>query len=513
MKYLLGVDIGTSGARSAVLTEEGDFVKSAYTTHTYNIPNPGWAEQEADVYWESFCEVAKEAAEWVEEQNGELAGLSISGLTPDVLPINKKGEAIYPAILWLDRRGTDEDEWIRKNIGEEKVFELSANTVDPYYGLVELLWLKNKEPEIYKKAYKFLNVKDYVAYKVTGEITMDYTQAGCTGIGFDIRNKRWDPEMFNKLGLDIEKMPMLVECEQVIGHTQPEIEEATGLEPGIPVVAGAGDAMASMMAAGISEVGENVVALGTSAVWGFLGESDEFAKNMLVTPAVGYKDMYLTSAAPAFTGGVFKWMRDEIMKDVEDGAYDTMNEEAAKINPGADGLITLPYFAGERSPVWDARARGVVLGLSTDHTRAQLFRSGLEAVAFALLDSLKYIRESGTEISDDMVVTGGMAKSKLLREILANALNMNVIYIGGNVSAEVGVAYIAGRGVGIFDSYEVAKDKLEVIDKIEPDPEINEIYEDYYEKVYKKMHPALEEIFADNYDIRAKVDKIMEARK
>ncbi len=509
MKYVLGVDIGTGGARAAIINEEGEFENSSYTDHGYNIPKAGWAEQDAEVYWDSFCEVVKEATKWVEEKNGEIVGLGVSGLTPDILPIDKNGEALYPAILWLDRRGTEEDEWIKDNIGVDKVFELSGNTVDPYYGLVELLWLKNKEPGIYGKADKFVNIKDYVLNKVTGTVCMDYTQAACTGIGFDIRNKRWDPEMFDELGLDIEKMPELVRPEKVIGETLPEISEETGLKPGIPVVAGAGDAFASVMAAGISEVGENVVALGTSAVWGFLGKSDDFAENMLVTPAPGYPDMYLTSAAPAFTGGVYKWIRENVMAHEDEDAYVKMNEEAAEINPGSDGLTILPYFAGERSPVWDARARGVIFGLSTDHTRANIFRAGLESVAYALLDSLKYIRASGTEIGEDMVVTGGMAKSKLLREILANTLNMNVVYIGGHVSAEVGSAYIAGNGVGLFENYEVAKEKLELIDKVEPDPKINEIYEEYYERVYKHLHPALEGIFNANYEIRNNVDKLL----
>lgn len=509
MKYVLGIDIGTSGARAAIINEEGEFENSAYTTHDYNIPKAGWAEQDAEVYWESFCDVSKEAAKWVKEQDGEIVGLGVSGLTPDVVPIDENGEALYPAILWLDRRGTDEDEWIKDNIGVEKVFELTGNTVDPYYGLVELLWLKNKKPGIYGKADKFVNIKDYVLNKITGTVCMDTTQAACTGIGFDIRKKQWDPDMFEALGLDVNKMPDVVRPEKVIGEILPEVSEETGLEAGIPVVAGAGDAFASVMAAGISEVGENVVALGTSAVWGFLGKSDDFAENMLVTPAPGYPDMYLTSAAPAFTGGVYKWIRENIMAHEDEDAYVKMNEEASEINPGADGLTILPYFAGERSPVWDARARGVVLGLSTDHTRANLFRAGLESVAYALLDSLKYIRASGTEIGEDMVVTGGMAKSALLREILANTLNMNVVYIGGHVSAEVGSAYIAGNGVGLFESYEVAKEKLELIDKVEPDPKINEIYEEYYEKVYKNLHPALEDIFSANYEIRNKVDMLL----
>lgn len=503
MEYVLGVDIGTTGARAALVSVDGELVHTAYTTHNYKTPFPGWVEQDAEVYWGSFCKVVKDVVSKCEQQRARILALSVSALAPDVLPIDKKGEPLHPAILWLDRRALEEAKWLEKKIGVEKIFQLTGNVIDPYFGLVKLLWFRNKKEYTYNKAYKILNVKDYIVYKITGEIVTDYSHAACTGIAYDIRKKEWDREMFKEIGLEMDKMPQLVSSDKVIGKVQNSISEITGLKVGTPVVAGAADAIANIVSTGITEEGESAMSLGTSGIWGILNNSDKFARNMLNSHAVNAPDMFLTVAAPAFTGGVYQWWKDNIMKAADpEITYEIMNKEAEGINPGSDGLITLPYFGGERTPIWDPLARGVILGFSIDHTRGHIFRSAIEGMAFAFLDNLKYIKKSGIHLKNDIIVTGGGAKSKLIREVLANALGMNTIYIGGNISAEVGDAFIAGKGIGLFKNFQIIKDKLTPLDKISPDRKISHIYEAYYDKIYKNLYPLLKEIFQYDYELR-----------
>ncbi len=505
VECLLGVDLGTSGARAALVDSNGKLIFSTHTDYGYEVPESGWAEQDVNVYWGNACEVIKRASAKAVDEGWAVSGVCISGLAPDVIPVDKNGNPLGPAILWLDRRATEEEQWIKDYLGEDAVFSLSGNMVDSYFGLVKAVWLRRKRPDIYCKAYKLLNVVDYVVYKLTGTYVTDYCHAACMGIAFDLKNRRWNKDAISVLGLDIDKLPKLRKADDIAGTVTPEASMNTGLREGTPIAVGCPDGIANFISAGLTQRGDSAASLGTSGLMAVLSESERFVKRMLISPSISSRSMYYNIAAPAFTGGAYKWIRNNIYCGQAKGAYDVMNEEAAQVAPGSEGLVLLPYLVGERTPVWDSRARGVLFGISDSHTRATIFRAGLESIALAFLDNVTRMRDSGAYIGGTLTVTGGGAKSALLRQILADALNMRVNFIGSKVSAEMGGAFIAGKAIGLFPSYEVARDSVTVIETAEPDPANTAIYHELYTQIYSLLYPSLKDLFEAADSLRSKL--------
>jgi xylulokinase len=301
--------------------------------------------------------------------------------------------------------------------------------------------------------------------------------------------------MLHSIGIDEEKLPQLHAADAIAGYVTKEAAGWTGLTPGIPVAVGTTDGLANIISGGIGEPGENVISLGTSAVWGILGKSSNLVRNMLNNPGLDGPDSYITMVALAFSGGLYKWLRDNLYRSDTVDAFREMDREAEKIQPGCGGLCTLPYLAGERTPIWDPYARGVFFGLSVNHSRGSLFRSALEGVALALLDNLKRIRAAGAVVNQEMIVTGGGAKSALTRRILADVLGMKVTFVGGEISAEVGDAFIAGKAVKVYPDFKFIKKTLPIIDQISPDNQLNQYYERFYEEVYKELYPRLKDLY------------------
>jgi len=391
MKCLLGVDIGTSGARAALVSESGKTICTTAVTHDFKAPKHGWAEQDADVYWRSFCSVVSKLLSHPEARTSKIVGLGISGLTPDCLPINSKGEPLGPAILWLDRRAVKEAEWLKSHMDEDEILQLTGNSIDPYFGLVKLLWVKNNAEELYKKAYKFVNVKDYIVGKLTGRFVTDYSDAALWGVAFDIRKKQWDADILNEIGLSIDKMPSPYRCDEVIGNVTPEAASLTGIPNGTPVIAGTADGLANLVSMGVLDVGDSGMSLGTSGVWGILHRDSIFAKEILTIPAASDPDIFVGTAALAISGGVYKWFKDNIATtEVMLGnilnldPYEVMELQASSSPAGARGLVLLPYFAGERTPIWDPLARGVIFGLSITHNRGDIYRCALESICIRI---------------------------------------------------------------------------------------------------------------------------------
>jgi sugar (pentulose or hexulose) kinase len=502
MKYLLGVDVGTSGTRAALLTTDGDLIFTTYTHYDFKSPASNWVEQDGDLYWENVITVIKRAVTKTKENSSEIIGACISGLAPDALLVDREGKPLYPALLWLDRRAIEEEVWLKKEFGEENIFDLTGNVIDSYFGMVKILWLKKNRKEIYDKAYKVLNIADYIVQKLTGKFVTDYSHAACTGIAYNAHKKEWDVDMLKELGIDEDKLPKLERADSIAGYVTKEAALITGLDINTPVAVGTSDGMANFVAAGISQKGENVTSLGTSGLWGILTPENKFVHKMLNIPAFMAPHANITIAALAYSGGLYKWLRDNIFGEDKNNAYQIMDQQAELISAGSGGLITLPYLAGERTPIWDPYARGVLFGLSINSSKSSIFRSALEGVGLAFLDNLKRIEADGVVLNSKMIVTGGGAQSKVLRQILADVLGLNIIFVGGQISAEVGDCFIAGKAVGAFSGYEVVKEKIPILEKTEPNLKLNKFYNRLYEEIYKEIYPRLKDLFRKMEDLR-----------
>jgi len=498
--------VGTSGARGVILSEKGDIVESSSVSHDFRIPRFGWAEQDAEVYWDSFCKVVSSLTAKSGIKN--VDGIGISGLTPDCLPVDSQGNPLAPAILWLDRRASTEAEWVKRNLGEEHILQITGNGIDSYFGLVKLLWLKNNMTDLYARAYKFLNVKDFIVGRITGEFVSDYSDAALWGIAFDIKKKCWSEDILDEIDIDIRKLPELYRSDHVVGKVNMEVAAAVGILEGTPVIVGAPDGFANLVSLGVVSVGDSGMSLGTSGVWGVLHNQERFSREILTCPSASDPDILVSLAALAISGGVHRWFRDTVataekfsggLLGVE--PYNIMELEAIESPPGAKGLFLLPYFAGERTPIWDPAARGVLFGLSLIHNRGDIYRSIFEGIAYAFLNNWEFMEKMGLRLPGTVRLSGSGAKSKLLRRILADVLNTTVVLVENLGGAEVGDAFLAGKGVGIFEDFEVLRGKLKVIGREIPDVELNEFYKDRYERVYKRIYPALKDLFAEVHNM------------
>ncbi len=498
--FLVGCDIGTSGTKAVVISEEGQTLASHYIPYELITSRPGWAEHDPEDYWRGTAGTIKESIRQAGVDPKEIRGVCISAFSPACILVDKNLKSLQNSHIWMDRRGTREAEYIREKIGDDKVFEVSGNPIDPYYGLVKLLWEKNNRPELYKNTYKLQNASDYARMRLTGKAVTDYSNASLIGIAYDIRKKKWNEEILNELELDIEKLPDSYGCDEIVGEVTKEAAPETGLAPGTPVTAGAVDSPSAWAAGGAIDDGDMSLCMGTAGVMGFIHKDDQFTRNMITIPhTVNSKEVYTACAATCAFGSVTRYFRDtfgemEMLEEKETGqdAYEIMCAKAEKVPVGSDGLITLPYFMGERTPIWNPIARGVVFGWSLSHTKEHLLRSFMEGAVFAVRHNFDKVKESGVKMNEPLILCEGGAKNPFWRQMLADVLGVRTGYMKDAKGAPFGDAVAAGVGTGIFKDYSIIKEVAEISCIHEPNLENKAVYDELYQ-LYRKLYTDLEE--------------------
>ncbi|PGV53428.1 FGGY-family carbohydrate kinase [Bacillus sp. AFS037270] len=496
MNYLLGTDIGTSGTKTILMDTDGNLFAQDLQEYDVLTPRPLWAEQWPDVWLDATKTSIKNAVHKSGVPAEKIRGIAISGLYGGSgIPLDAKMEPIRPCMIWMDRRAEAETKWVLDHVGEEKLLEVTHNGADPYYGYTKMLWMKNHEPENWMKTKLFLPPNDYVIYKLTGEIAIDYSSAGNIGGIFDMNNRTWSKEMMDAMGIPLSMMPeKIVESTDIVGGLTKETAAELGLSEGMPVIASGIDCGAANIGLGVFESGIYAAAIGTSMCAALISDQPVKGKNLIVWPYLyDAKRLSYYFAGGATAGAIVKWFRQtmcqyelEIEKAGGKNAYDVLNEQAANIPVGSEGLIVLPYFMGERSPIWDSDAKGTIVGLSLAHTKAHIYRAFLEAVAFSLRDAMEATGENPGEY---ILLAGGVTKSKLWRQIFADVTGYPVVCPLHDVEANMGDVMLAGIGTGLL-SYEDVK-KWQVLDqKIMPIKENHRKYNDYYQ-VYKSIYQNL----------------------
>jgi len=504
-EFLVGCDVGTGGTKAAVMASDGTVLGSHFveypliTTKTAEDRFPGAkAEQEPEWYWNAAADTIRASIHQSGVAPREIKGVGISGLSPTCILVDKDRRPLQNAHIWMDRRATTECAWLRREIGEERIFRMSGNLIDPFYGAPKLMWIKNNRPDLYQKTYKFLSAVGYLGMKLTGKTVMDYSNAALVGIVFDIVNRKWNEELIEAIGLHPAKFPAPFPCDEVIGEVTKEAAERTGLAPRTPIVAGTVDSTAAWLASGAVDAGATQLIMGTSGSLGVVHDTPTFTRGMItVIHAAESRRKYLTVGALVCAGALIRYFRDNfahLEKATEAifgiNAYDILNEEAKRVPVGSDSLIVLPYFMGERTPIWDAHARGVVFGLSLDHGRGHWVRAMMEGVGYAVLHNFELMQASGLKMQMPIVLCEGGARSSLWRQIIADILNVECTHAASSQGAPVGDALIAGVGVGIFKNYNIVKDLIQCGDKSIPNPENHARYMKLY-AVFRSLYPAL----------------------
>lgn len=502
--YFVGSDVGTTGTKSVVVDENGNVLGFCYIEYPLITPRPGWAEHNPEDYWNAVADTIKSAISQAKISPKEICGVSISALAPACILVDKSLKPLQNGHIWMDRRGTQQAQWLREHIGEQRVSSVSGNPIDPYFASVKLMWERDNRPELYKQAYKIQTAADYPCMKLTGRAVTDYSNASLFGAGYDIVNKKWDTDMLEDIGLDPEKFPDSYACDEIIGEVTREAAERTGLAPGTPVMAGTVDSVAAWVAGGATENGDMSLAMGTAGVLGVVHKDASFTKNMItIAHAVNSRDTYTTVAAITACGSVMRYFRDTfgetetiVAKSTGADVYDLLSQLAQQAPAGCDGLITVPYFMGERTPVWDPIARAVIFGLSLSHKKSYFLRSFMEGACFALKHNYDLIRDSGIQMNLPLVLTEGGARSPFWRQMVCDILGVPCVFMKDSKGAPFGNALVAGVGAGIFKDYSVAKQWTEIGATHQPQPQNTLLYNQLF-KIYRNIYENVKRNYQD----------------
>jgi len=496
-RFLIGTDIGTSGTKSILVDLEGNILGKSLQQYGVLTPYPSWAEQWPQEWINATYKTINEVVKKSRVNPEEIGGICISGLfAGSGVPVDENFEPVRPAIIWMDRRAQHESEYVEKIVGE-KLFEVTGNRNDAYFGFSKILWIKNNEPEKWNRIKMFLPSNSYAVYKITGNITIDYTAAANIGGIYNLTENDWAYDLMHAMGIPESMMPKdFYAPQEIAGYVTKEASEKLGVHEGVPVCAGCTDCLASTLAAGALNAGDQVAVIGTSINWGVLHK--DFPKNkMCVTMpyVIEPKKMYYTYGGASTAGALTKWFKENFASytfldgKIEETDFEILTEEAGKIKPGSDGLIILPYFMGERTPIWDSKAKGTVFGLTLHHNRGHFFRALLESSAY----SLRHIIEcSDINLNDNSkcVITGGVTGSRLWMQIFADVTGMPIICTRGNVQAPLGDALVAGVATGLIKDYSVINDWTKHEEPIYPDEKKHAIYDEYFQ-IYKDLYLSL----------------------
>jgi xylulokinase len=492
--YLLGIDIGTSGSEGVVIDRELNVLASAAVEHETLVPNPGWAEHDAEeAWWGDFVTISRRLLEQVDIGPDEIAGVGVSALFAAMLPVDEEGNPLRPGILYgVDTRTTEEIEILNDRIGEERIYEVSGNPLTPQSVGPKILWFKRNEPEKFDRTHKVLDTVGYIVHQLTGEYTIDNAIAAFFHPLYDLSATDWAEEIFEETGIPRELLPESEWSTEIAGGVTEGAAAETGLAEDTTVIVGTGDALASMVSVNAVEPGESIFMYGTTGVVFTALERPRPTKQLWAFPFC-LEGKYTIAGGMATAGAVVRWFRDEFGYEERwregTDAYEALDKRAAGVPPGSEGLVTLPYFSGERTPMADDSARGTMVGLTLSHTKAHVYRSILEGVGYGLRHHVEAMEQTGVPIERALAIGGG-ARSSLWRRIVSDITGMSQEYVSTPIGSPLGGAYLAGLGTGVFEDLSRIEDFATVRTRTDPDPEAEAIYDEYY-AVYRDVYPQL----------------------
>lgn len=506
MDHVIGVDIGTQSTKALLVRADGTLVAQHTKSYQPDTPRPSWAEQWPQVWLDAVAECLAGCVRKATEVNSgqplapeHIRAVCISSLYGGSgIPVDEAMQPLHPCLIWMDRRAEAEVRKIRDTVDVERLQAITGNGVDSYYGFTKMLWLRDHRPDVWARTRFFLPPNAYVIHALTGEIAVDHSSAGNIGGIYDIERRSWSAEMLDRLGIPARMMPpRLVASTDRVGGLSADWAERTGLLADTPIIAGGVDAAVATYAAGVVGPGQHVAMIGTSMCWGYLSPAP--AQGLVCMPYVtrARDDLYVFGGAST-AGACVSWYRDQLCQGAVAAAealgkdpHAVLDAEAALVQPGAEGLVFLPYLMGERSPVWDGRASGAFIGLSLVHGRAHLYRAVLEGVAFALRHNIEAGRQAAAALDDRLVVVGGAAFSDLWMQIIADVTGYPVFTIKENVEAALCAARLAALGVGLIERHG-EDDWITLVRRAEPDPVRRPLYDAAF-GIYVDLYPALKD--------------------
>jgi xylulokinase len=484
IRYLLGVDIGTYSSKAVLVKESGEVAASASVEHALSLPKPGHVEHDAEqVWWADFRALARELLSCSGVDPRRIAGIGISTISPAVVPVDERGIALRPAILYgIDTRATREIEELHALTGAP----LSSQSASP-----KVLWIRRNEPEVWARTRRIVNGCGYLVLRLTGESSIDVYDATLFAPFFDAAALAWSPELAPHVA-PVEMMPRALWTCEVAGRVTAEAARETGLAAGTPVITGTADAAAEAISAGLTEAGDLMVMYGSSTFFILRTPELRAPANFWGTRFLE-KDTYAVAGGTATAGSLTRWFRDnfagtEIEAERAGGinAYEALAGLAATSPPGSRGLVVLPYFAGERTPLHDPEAKGMVFGLGLSHTRADLYRAILEAVGYSIRHNIEALAEQGCRAQRILAVGGGTRNTAWM-QMVSDIAGITQVIPEQQIGASYGDAFLAGVGVGRFSGTQEIRRWVRPRGTLRPDAGAHAVYDGYY-RIYRELY-------------------------
>lgn len=500
-KLLLGIDIGTSAVKALLVDAAGGRVAAAaqhdVASHS---PLPLWSEQHPHDWERATLAAITAAIEIAGGASGEIVGVGITGQMHGLVALDAAGDVLRPAILWNDQRTADQCAELTRRIGAARVIEITGNPILTGFTAPKIQWLRDHEPDAFRRIAHVMLPKDYVRYRLCGEMASDVSDASGTSL-LNVRERRWSDEMRDAVGLHKSCLPPVHESPTVVSLTRGALADACGLRD-VPIVAGAGDQAAQAVGVGLVAEGAVSATIGTSGVVFAVSERyrvDPHGRLHAFCHAV--PGQWHLMGVMLSAGGSLRWYRDALCdaecraaRESRNDAYDLLTAAAATIPAGAEGLLFLPYLSGERTPHADPHARGALVGLTLRHTKAHITRAILEGITFGLCDSLQLMRELGVAIRD-VRASGGGATSAFWRQLLADVFNAHIFTTDAAHGAAYGAAILAAVGVGACATVaDACKNWVRASHTAAPESERARQYADIHRR-YRALYPALAGVF------------------
>ena len=482
--FVASLDLGTTGCRTFIFDLAGTIIASDYQEWDSFYPTPSYVEQDANIWWESIKKTIEAAIKKSGIDKTEIVSLSVTNQRETIVPVDKEGNPLHNALVWQDRRTTDQCNLIKEKIGIDKIYETTGLTIDPYFSISKIMWFKEKKPEIYNKAHKFLLVSDYIIYKLTGKYVTDHSNASRTML-FDINNLKYSEFIASELELDLDKMPEAFESGVDIGEIT---TDETNFDKKTLVITGAGDQQSAALGVGVVSPGEIKCTTGTgSFILAYLSKPNFDPQKRVLCSCHAVPGVWVQEASIFTSGAALRWFRDQIGQAecmaAEEGQdpYDIMTAEAQKSPIGAKGLLFIPHMVGAGAPHWNPYAKGIIFGLALGHERKDLYRAVLEGVAYEVKKNIEVFKELRIE-PKELLLTGGGSRSDFWNQIYADVLGITCVRNIIEEATSLGAAILAASGAGLFPDISKAAENLCKVDKKWIPNEKNH---NYYEKIQK----------------------------
>lgn len=483
--YLIGIDVGTSAIKISIIDLEGNLIYSNAKEYEISFLQNGFVQQNPDDWYESLIYLLRDSLSQLDFEKSKVLAIGISSQSNALVSVNKNGDVLYPAILYLDKRTIDICNSFKDTEEGKRIYELGGSTLKSSYTGPQISWIKKNEPDIYRKTFKFLTANGFIVQKLTEEYSQDYTQTGMTGI-FDREIGDWSEELLSYFGINKSKIPKIYKPSEIVGKTSKKFKKDSGLPCSIPVIAGTLDVASTMLGSGCIDIGSCFIEMGSVINITVLTDKLVYDKNLQTYPST-VPATYIVAGSVDGAGSAIKWFLKQIYKgygidkDISDEMiFGILKEEVQKTKIGSGNLVFLPFMTGMRTPRSDLNTKGAFLGLKVSTRKIDMFRSILEGCSYGLRYNLEFILAKGIDLKK-AIISGGASKDKFWVQMISDNLKIGITRSYYNSGASIGSAMLAGIGVEAFNDFKQAKGVVCKYDlNFKPAKERTTKYDKYY---------------------------------